>query len=68
MKREYGSALASSSAANAVVDLPTPESREYRHADRRFVNEILQARAEELFRFVRSELVRVGMELSLIHI
>ena len=33
VKREYGSALASSSAANAVVDLPTPESREYRHAD-----------------------------------
>jgi len=66
VKREYGSALASSSAANAVVDLPTPESREYRHADRRFVNEILQARAEELFRFVRSELVRVGMEHALV--
>jgi cell division protein FtsA len=45
-----------------VVDLPTPESRERRHAPRRFVNEILQARAEELFRFVRSELARVGME------
>jgi cell division protein FtsA len=66
VKREYGSALASSSAANAVVDLPTPESREYRHADRRFVNEILQARAEELFRFVRSELTRVGMEHALV--
>jgi len=66
VKREYGSALASSSAANALVDLPTPESREYRHAERRFVNEILQARAEELFRFVRSELVRVGMEHALI--
>jgi cell division protein FtsA len=65
VKLEYGSALASSSAANAVVDLPTPESREYRHAERRFVNEILQARAEELFHFVRSELTRVGMENSL---
>jgi len=47
------------------VDLPTPESRERRHAQRRFVNEILQARAEELFRFVRSELGRVGMEHAL---
>jgi cell division protein FtsA len=62
VKLEYGSALADSSAPNALVDLPTPESREARHAQRRFVNEILQARAEELFRFVRSELARVGME------
>jgi cell division protein FtsA len=65
VKLEYGSALAASSAVNAVVDLPTPENREYRHAERRFVNEILQARAEELFRYVRSELARVGMERSL---
>ncbi|HUB81207.1 MAG TPA: cell division protein FtsA [Bryobacteraceae bacterium] len=65
VKFEYGSALASASAANAVVDLPTPENREYRHADRRFVNEILQARAEELFRFVRGELTRVGMDRAL---
>jgi cell division protein FtsA len=65
VKLEYGSALAASSSANAVVDLPTPENREYRHAQRRFINEILQARAEELFRFVRSELTRVGMERAL---
>jgi cell division protein FtsA len=65
VKLEYGSALAESSAANAVVDLPTPENRDRRHAQRRFVNEILQARAEELFTFVRSELIRVGMEHAL---
>ena len=65
VKLEYGSALAASSAPNAIVDLPTPESREYRHAERRFVNEILQARAEELFRLVRAELARVGMERAL---
>ena len=66
VKLEYGSALAESSAENVVVDLPTPGNREHRHAQRRFVNEILQARAEELFQFVRSELVRVGMEHALI--
>jgi cell division protein FtsA len=65
VKLEYGSARLESSAPNAVVDLPTPGSREHRHAQRRFVNEILQARAEELFNFVRMELVRVGMEHAL---
>jgi cell division protein FtsA len=65
VKLEYGSALTESSAPNAIVDLPTPENREYRHAQRRFINEILQARAEELFRFVRSELARVSMEHAL---
>lgn len=65
VKLEYGSALAESSAANAEVDLPTPENRGHRHAPRRFINEILQARAEELFRFVRAELARVGMEHAL---
>lgn len=66
VKLEYGAALAESSAENAMVDLPTPENREHRHAQRRFINQILQARAEELFRFVRSELTRVGMEHALI--
>jgi cell division protein FtsA len=65
VKLEYGSALAESSAANAMVDLPTPENRPHRHAPLRFVNKILQARAEELFGFVASELARVGMEHAL---
>jgi cell division protein FtsA len=66
VKLEYGGALAESCAPNVVVDLPTPENREHRHAQRRFVNEILEARSEELFRYVRSELARVGMEHALI--
>src|SRR5580704_8266398 len=45
VKLEYGSAMAASSAPNAVVDLPTPESREHRHVPRRVINGILQARA-----------------------
>jgi cell division protein FtsA len=35
-------------------------------AHRRFVNQILEARAEEMFRFVRAELARVGMDRALI--
>ena len=66
VKLEYGGAMADTSAQNALVDLPTPEEREHRHTHLRFVNEILEARAEELFRFVRSELARVGMEQALL--
>jgi len=65
VKLEYGSALAEPSPENVLVDLPTPESREHRHATRRFVNQIIEARAEELFRFVRAELQRVGMDRAL---
>jgi cell division protein FtsA len=66
VKLEYGCALADSSAENALVDLPTPENRGHRHAQRRFVNQILEARSLELFQFVRSELARVGMEHALL--
>ncbi|MGA3016691.1 MAG: cell division protein FtsA [Bryobacteraceae bacterium] len=65
VKLEYGAALAGPSPDNVLVDLPTPENREHRHATRRFVNQIIEARAEELFRFVRSELARVGMDRAL---
>lgn len=66
LKLEYGSALAESTAPNALVDLPTPGNRERRQAPLRFVNQILQARAEELLGFVQSELGRVGMQHSLV--
>ena len=66
MKVEYGGALAESCPANTLVELPTPENREHARTTRRFVNEMLEARAEDLFRFVRSELARVGMEHALL--
>jgi len=65
VKLEYGAALAGPSPENVLVDLPTPENREHRHAARRFINQIIEARAAELFRFVRSELARVGMDRAL---
>ncbi len=65
VKLEYGAALAAPSPGNVLVDLPTPGNREHRHATRRFVNQIIEARAEELFHFVRSELARVGMDRAL---
>lgn len=66
IKLEFGSALAESTPENILIELPTPENRERRHAQRRFVNQILEARATELFRFVRGELARVGMDRALI--
>jgi cell division protein FtsA len=66
VKLEYGSALAETCPENVLVELPTPENRERRHAQRRFINQILEARSEELFQYVRAELVRVGMDRALI--
>ncbi len=66
VKLEFGCALGESSPDNAIVELPTPDNREARQAGRRFVNQILEARAREMFRYVRGELVRVGMERALL--
>jgi cell division protein FtsA len=66
VKLEYGSGLAERSTENAIVELPSQENREPRQAQRRFVNQIIEARARELFRYVRTELARVGMDRALI--
>lgn len=66
VKLDYGCAVSYETPDNVLVELPTPDDREARYAKRRFINQILEARAEELFRFVRAELVRVSMEYALV--
>ncbi len=66
VKLEYGGASPDTCPENVVVELPTPDNRESRDAQRKFINQILAARANELFQFVRAELARVGMERALI--
>jgi cell division protein FtsA len=66
VKLEYGGAASERCAGNVMVELPTPESRESREAPRKFINQVLEARAGELFQFVRTELTRVGMERALL--
>jgi cell division protein FtsA len=66
VKLEYGGGLSERSTENAIVELPTPDNREPRQAARKFINQILEARARELFRFVRGELARVNMDRALI--
>src|SRR5207249_9677968 len=42
------------------------EDRQAREVQRKIVNRIIEARADELFRFVRGEFARVGMDRALI--
>ncbi|MGH9659208.1 MAG: cell division protein FtsA, partial [Bryobacteraceae bacterium] len=62
VKEEYGCAVVGLTADNSFVEVPSPEGREAREASRWKLNQILEARAEELFRHVRRELSRVGMD------
>jgi len=66
LKEEYGCAVVGLTADNSLIEVPSPEERGAREAPRRRLNQILEARAEELFRLVRRELARVGMDQALI--
>src|SRR6202163_3654421 len=65
LKQEYGCALLGLTADSSLIEVPSAEGRPPREARRSELNEILEARAEELFLYVRAELQRVGMERSL---
>ena len=66
LKQQYGCALLGLTADSSLIEVPSPEGRPSREARRSDLNEILEARAEELFLYVRAELQRVGMERSLL--
>jgi cell division protein FtsA len=65
LKEEYGCAVLGLTADNSLIEVPSREDRGPREAPRRLLNQILEARAEELFRLVRRELARVGMDQAL---
>ena len=65
LKEEYGCAVLGLTADNSLIEVPSREERGAREAPRRLLNQILEARAEELFRLVRRELARVGMDQAL---
>lgn len=65
VKEEYGSAVSNWTAGNSYIELPFVEGREAREASRKRLNEIIEMRAEELFRMVKKELTRVGMNRGL---
>ncbi|HXI38824.1 MAG TPA: cell division FtsA domain-containing protein, partial [Bryobacteraceae bacterium] len=66
VKEEYGSATAEFTAGNSSVEVTSAGDLDSRELPRRLLNEIIEARARELFDYVRRELVRVGMERSLV--
>ena len=65
-KEQYGSATAEYTSDNSVVEVESGTGDSLRELPRRFMNEIIEARARELFEFVRRELVKVGMERALV--
>ncbi len=60
MKQEYGCALLGLTSDSTLIEVPSPEGRPSREARRSELIEILEARAEEIFLYVRTELQRVG--------
>ena len=66
LKRQYGCALTGLVSDHSLIEIPSAEGRGMREAPRRQLNEILEARAEELFDSVYAEILRVGMEQSLL--
>jgi cell division protein FtsA len=66
LKREYGSLNDSSISDHSLIEIPTAEGRGMREASRQQLNEILEARVEEILDRVYAEVLRVGMEKSLL--
>lgn len=66
LKEEYGCAILGLTSDSSYIEIPSPEGRAPREATRRHLNEILEARAGELFYFIRGELAKTGMEQSLL--
>ena len=66
LKVEYGCAMLGLTSDNSLIEIPSAEGRPAREAPRRQLNEILEARAEELFYYVGVELVRIGMDQKLL--
>lgn len=65
LKVDYGCALLGLTGDNNLVEIPSPDGRPPREATRRQVNEILEARGEELFEYVRDEIAQAGMDKAL---
>ncbi len=65
IKEQFGSVVPESTTDKSVLELPSREGQGMREASRWRINEVLQARAHQLFALVERELARVGMECAL---
>ncbi len=67
LKQQYGCALLGLTSDSSLIEVPSPEGRPSREARRGELIEILEARAEELFVHVRTEVQRVSMQRNLMN-
>ena len=65
IKEQYGCAIVGMTADNTLIEVPSLEGRPARETTRRQLNNILEARAEELFAYVREVVRGCGMEGNL---
>lgn len=68
LKQEYGCALVGLTADHNLFEVPSSPGRPAREATRRELNEILEARALELFEFVEHELAEAGLQGSIMSV
>lgn len=66
LKEEFGCAILGLTADSSLIELPAPDGRPEREASRRQLNEILEARAEELFEYIRQYFRNLGLDRSLL--
>jgi cell division protein FtsA len=66
LKIEYGCAMLGLTSDNSLIEVPSAEGRAPREAPRRQLNEILEARAEELFFYIGNEVAKAGMDQKLL--
>ena len=66
LKREYGCAITGLASDHSLIEIPSAEGRGMREAPRSQLNEILEARAEDILERIYAEILRVGMEQSLL--
>ena len=66
LKAEYGCALLGLTSDSSTIEIPPHNGRPARETRRRDLNEILEARADELFQFILREIIRARMDRSLL--
>ena len=66
LKQQYGCAMLGLTAESTLIEIPSPDGRPSREAHRSELIEVLDARADQLFGFVRAEIQRAGMDRNLL--
>ena len=66
LKQQYGCAVRGLTSESTLIEVPSPEGRASREAYRSDLIDILEARAEQLFTYVREEIERAQMSHNLL--